>query len=74
MSKTAAVCIDDWKLPVFEQHLKAAGYTHDGPFTFSSGVLVLKVHCEWLHKLRPVIEAAQTESARRKAELCHERD
>lgn len=63
MTKTAGVCLDAWKLPVFKKHLDAAGYAYDEPVPFTDGTLVLKVHYEWVHQLQPIIEAAQRECA-----------
>lgn len=35
--KRVGIAVDAWKVPIFEQHLKKAGYTysviHGGPFT-----------------------------------------
>jgi hypothetical protein len=58
--------MDDWKLPVFRKHLDAAGYQYEEPVPFSPGVVILKVRCEWVHKLQPVIEAAQAECAKQR--------
>lgn len=66
MSGTAGVVLDDWKLPVFKKHLDAAGYKYDEPVPFTDGTLTLKVHYEWVHKLKPIIEAAQRECAKSK--------
>ena len=74
MSKKAAVGIDDWKLPIFQKHLNAAGYKYDGPvpLTTDGKTLILTVHYEWAHELKPIIEAAQTECAERKPELSND--
>lgn len=59
--KKAGVVIDDWKLPVFKKHLDAAGYSYTdqpGPIT---GTRVLTVQFEWVHKLKPVVDAANKE-------------
>lgn len=63
MSKTAGIALDDWKLPIFKKHLDAAGYKYKVPVQFTKGTLLLKVHYEWVHKLKPIIEAAQRECA-----------
>ncbi len=65
--KKAAVCIDDWKLPIFKRHLDAAGYTYKECPGITSGTLTLKVNYEWVHELKPIIEAAQKECAEAKA-------
>lgn len=63
MSKTAAVALDDWKLPIFKKHLDLAGYKYDGPVPFTDGTLILKVQYEWVYELKPIIEAAHRECA-----------
>jgi hypothetical protein len=63
MIKIAAVVLDDWKLSVFKKHLDAAGYRYEEPVQFTEGTLTLKVRYEWAYKLKPVIEAAQSECA-----------
>jgi hypothetical protein len=61
----AAVAMDAWKLPIFKKHLDAAGYQYDEPvpLTLDNETLVLTVHCEWVHKLQPIVEAANRECA-----------
>ena len=61
--KTAAVVLDAWKLPVFEKHLKEAGYTYQQGPGITKGTLTLHVAYEWVASLKPVIEAAQKECA-----------
>lgn len=63
MSKTAAVCLDTWKLSIFKKHLDAAGYTYEEPIPFTGGTLLLRVSYEWVHELKPIIEAAHLECA-----------
>lgn len=63
----AGVVIDDWKLPIFKRHLDAAGYKYtQHPFT--ENTLTLKVTCEWVHKLQPIIKAANDECRKRSAD------
>lgn len=64
--KTAGVAIDDWKLEIFKRHLDAAGYTYTVHPGLTSDTLLLKVPCEWAHKLMPVIKAANDEAAQTK--------
>lgn len=62
--KTAAVCIDSWKLPIFKRHLDEAGYSYtEGP-GITDNTLMLKVKYEWAADLTPVVEAANQECAR----------
>lgn len=67
--KKAAVCLDDWKLPVFRRHLDAAGYQYEEAVSFTPGTSILQVHYEWVSKLQTVLEAAGRECAERKQEL-----
>lgn len=64
--KTAGVAIDAWKLAIFKKHLDAAGYT----FTEGPGLVpdtkLLKVDYEWVHRLQPIIEAANAECRKQK--------
>jgi hypothetical protein len=59
--KTAAVAVEEWKVPIFRKHLDEAGYAYEGPTPLRPGIVVLKVRYEWVHELKPVIEAAQRE-------------
>ena len=70
VTKVAAVGVDNWKIPVFKQHLDAAGYQYEGPFPFTESTSILRVKYEWAHLLQPIVEAANAECARRKGELC----
>lgn len=59
--KTAAVVLENWKIPTFKKHLDAAGYTYTekpGPL---SGCSTLSVPYAWVHQLKHVIDAAQGE-------------
>lgn len=64
--KIAGTVLDDWKLPIFKKHLDAAGYKYEEPVPFTAGTLVLRVHYEWVHQLKPIIAAAQKECAKLK--------
>lgn len=68
--KTAGIGLDNWKIPVFKRHLSEAGYHFDEPVAFTSTTSVMKVYCDWLAKLQPVINAAERECQERKGELC----
>jgi hypothetical protein len=57
----AGVVIDDWKLPVFKRHLDAAGYAYTEHPGITPDTLTLKVTCEWVHKLQPIVKAANDE-------------
>lgn len=63
MTGTAGVIMEGWKLAIFKKRLDAAGYKYEEAVPFGPGVLLLKVHYEWLHKLQPIIEAAHRECA-----------
>lgn len=59
---TAGIVIDDWKLPIFERRLKAAGYEFEQHPGVTSGTLLLKVQAESAAALQPVVEAANREA------------
>jgi len=61
--KTAAVAIDDWKLPTFKRHLDAVGYSYTVGPGVTHDTLILKVKFEWVRELKPIIEAANAECA-----------
>lgn len=69
-TKKAAVAVDDWKLPVFRKHLDAAGYKYEEPVRFTPGTSILQVHYEWVHELKPIIEAAHRECERQRKSEC----
>ncbi len=48
---TAGVAIDDWKLSIFERHLRGAGYAYTRHPGLSAGTLTLKVKTENLEAL-----------------------
>lgn len=66
--RTAAVIIDTWKLPVFERHLKKAGYVFGQTASVAKDTLVLRVAYTDVKKLRPVIADAQVECAMARAQ------
>lgn len=59
----AGVVIDDWKLPVFKRHLDAAGFKYTQHPGVTPDTITLKVITEWVHKLQPVVKAANDECA-----------
>lgn len=62
--KIAGIVIDPYKLPVFKRHLDAARleYTeHPGPV---KDTLLLRVKCNFVSEVQPVVEAAQKECAK----------
>lgn len=61
--KTAGVCIDAWKLPVFKRHLDEAGFEYEELPGIVAGTLTLKVKYEWVADLQPVIAKANKECA-----------
>ncbi len=64
--KTAAVIIDKWKLPIFSKRLREAGYSYDTGPGVDAETTLLKVKCEFIADLQPVIEVAQKECAAKK--------
>ena len=63
MSKKAAVCIDDWKLPVFKKHLDAAQCNYKVGPGIIGDTLTITVQYEWVAELKPIIEEANKECA-----------
>jgi len=57
----ATVCIDEWKLSIFDKHLREAGFTYQNKGELVSGTLVLHVEAESADKLRPIVIAAEKE-------------
>lgn len=68
-TKTAAVAIDDWKLPVFKRHLDAAGYAYTEHPGITRGTLLLRVKYAWVGRLKPIIQAANDECRTTKCEM-----
>ncbi len=61
--KKAAICIDDWKLPVFRKILDAEGYKYTETNALN-GVIILSVSTENIAKLVPVVELMNKEAAK----------
>ena len=59
-----AICIDDWKLPIFERHLKQSGYSFKNAGEITPGALVLTVETNNASALAEIVKAANTEAAR----------
>jgi len=60
----AAIAIDDWKLPIFERHLRQAGYQFRNAGSITAGTLVLRVETANAVALGEVVKAANTEAAK----------
>ena len=60
----AAIAIDNWKLQIFERHLKNKGYVINTTNGLMKGVMVLSVETENLEALAHVVKAANTEAAK----------
>lgn len=60
---TAGIAIDSWKLPIFERHLKDAGYTFKPPVKILDGTLLLQVKTTNLQALHGVVRKANQEAA-----------
>ena len=61
----AAIVIDDWKLPVFERHLKQAGHNYEKRPGVTKDTLTLTVETADVSALEFVVRAANTEAAAR---------
>lgn len=63
-TKKAAVALDSWKLPIFERHLRAAGYTWGSAGALTDNSLVLTIQTTNLQALAQVVLKANQEAAR----------
>lgn len=59
----AGIAIDAWKLPIFERHLRQAGYSFENAGLLLAGTLLLRVSTTNLTALAEVVKAANTEAA-----------
>ena len=64
--KKSAIAIDNWKLPIFEHHLKQSGYSYTNAGTLTHGTMILTVETENMDALQEVVKAANLEAARTK--------
>lgn len=62
--KKIGIAIDDWKLSIFERHLKQAGYSFEQGGGVASNTLMLYVYTENPEALEIVVRAANTEARR----------
>jgi len=62
--KKAAIVIDDWKLPIFERHLKQKGYKFENAGELTKATLVLRVDTQNLVALGEVVKAANAEAGK----------
>lgn len=61
-TKTAAIIIDDWKLPFFEARLKEAGYAYIQEVGISPDTLVLRVKYQDQGGLQKIVQSANKEA------------
>lgn len=62
--KKCAIMLDEWKLPIFEQHLRAAGHTIQKVRPLMPGVLSMVVHTTDINALAATLKAAAKECER----------
>ena len=62
-AKKGGIAIDSWKLPIFERHLKQAGYAFTNAGELTKGCLILTVHTTNLEALAEVVKRANTEAS-----------
>lgn len=62
-SMTAAIAIDEWKLPIFDRHLTQAGFQFEKVGALTAGTLTLKVTTINLEALGAAVKAANAEAA-----------
>jgi hypothetical protein len=63
-TKKAAVALDAWKLPIFERHLRTAGYAWEHAGALTDDALVLTVQTTNMQALAQVVLKANQEAAR----------
>lgn len=61
-TQKAGIAIDEWKLPIFERHLRQSGYAFENAGPLAFGTLLLRVDTNNLEALRGVLEAAHDEA------------
>lgn len=59
----AAILIDDWKLPIFERHLKQADYSYEQGAGITKNTILLRVVYTDVNALEKVVRAANTEAS-----------
>ena len=59
----AAIIIDNWKLPIFDRHLKQSGYSYESTPNLTKNTMVISVQTENQRALGIVVKAANTEAA-----------
>lgn len=64
--KTAAIVLDNWKLPIFKKTLDREGYKYSQHKGLTDDTTTLKVETESIAKLQPVVERMNAEAARLK--------
>lgn len=60
----AAIAIDDWKLSIFERHLKQSGYSFEQSGRLTPNTLLLTVVTDNLEALAEVVKSANNEASR----------
>lgn len=63
----AAVALEKWKRPIFERHLKDAGYTFEEGKGLTDDTMFFYVEFHDAKALEVVVRAAQAEATRSKA-------
>ena len=69
--KKAAIIIDEWKLPIFKEHLDDGGFKYEeypGP---NKGQILIQAQCNTIPEIAPLVTAANIEAARFKASMLH---
>lgn len=66
MSLRACIAIDEWKLSIFQRHLREAEFEWEQRGGVTADTLMLYVETSDLTRLALVVKAANTEAARSK--------
>lgn len=54
----AGIFIDRWKLPIFKRHLDTAGFTYTKHPGLTPDTLLLKITCDRVHTVLPIVKNA----------------
>lgn len=65
-SGTAAIALDDWKLPIFRKRLKKAGYEYEDAGGFAGQNTILKVKYTDLKHLTKVVTKCEDECRKKR--------
>jgi hypothetical protein len=67
----AGIAVDNWKLPIFKEHLDKAGFEYtEHPLTKDTSLL--KVACRLAANVQPIVIAAEKECSKIRCKTCED--